>query len=177
MARFDDCLAFTLGPSVEGGYSDNPLDHGGATNRGITQVVYDTFRLRHGLPQQPVSGMTLAETEQIYAEDYWTPIQGNSLGAPVDLCMFDLAVNSGVGRAIQLLQETVGVDVDGGLGPVTLAATAALPPMAVAAGICDRREEFLKGIVARNPNQAIFLHGWINRVNAVRKAAGLPVEA
>jgi len=173
MARFDDCLAFTL--DEEGGYSNNELDHGGATNFGVTQLVYDTYRRRHDSPQQPVTFITRDEAAQLYQEDYWTPIHGDALGAPVDLCVFDLAVNSGVGRAIQLLQAAVDVDVDGGLGPVTLAAVSAQPPLTVAAAVCAQREAFMRGIVERNPSQAIFLHGWLNRVNALRKAAGLPV--
>jgi lysozyme family protein len=171
MARFNDCLAFTL--KEEGGYSNNPADHGGATNYGVTQATYDNFRVGQGLPQQPVSMITLDETTQIYYSGYWVPSKAGQLPQPVDLCVFDTAVNSGASRAGMLLQAAVGVLQDGIVGRDTLTAVNAMPALAVATQFCDQREAFLRGIVSRDPTQARFLNGWVNRINDLRVACGI----
>jgi lysozyme family protein len=171
MARFNDCLAFTLG--IEGGYSNNAADHGGSTNFGVTQAVYDTYRHRIGLPLQPVKFITLDDASEIYLDDYWTPAHCAIIPQPLDLCVFDTSVNYGVTRSIMLLQQSVGVDDDGDYGRESQAAVAAAAPLILAAKFCDAREAFYKGIVARNPSQAVFLDGWINRINSLRKACGV----
>lgn len=171
MARFDDCLAVILGN--EGGVSNNPIDTGGLTNMGITQPVYDDYRAHHGLPLQPVTFVTLDEASAIYLASYWTPARGQSLEQPVDLCMLDMAVNSGVYRAARLLQQCVGVVQDGILGPKTLAAAAKVDPLKLAADYCSARVAFVQGIVAANPEQRIFLNGWINRINHIRHVCGI----
>lgn len=38
----------------EGGYVNHPKDPGGATNKGVTQRVYDGYRKRNGLPARSV---------------------------------------------------------------------------------------------------------------------------
>jgi hypothetical protein len=47
---FDDALAFVL--DWEGGYSNNPNDHGGSTYKGITQSEYSSYRIAKGLAEQ-----------------------------------------------------------------------------------------------------------------------------
>lgn len=171
MARFNDCLTFTL--QQEGGYSDNPADHGGATQYGITQGTYDYYRITRGYPQQPVSNISFVEASAIYLADYWQPSECDQLPVPVDLCVFDTAVNCGPSRAIKMLQAAVGTTQDGIIGGGTLAATNAMTPVAVATQYCDEREQYYRDIVAQQPSQAQFLNGWINRVNALRAACGV----
>ena len=170
MARFDDCLAIVLGN--EGGVSANPIDTGGLTNMGVTQTVYDAYRTQNGLPLQPVHFVTLAEASSIYLASYWTPARCSYLPEPVDLCVFDAAVNSGVYRASRLLQQCVGTAQDGVIGAKTLAAAAQIDPVTLAGDYCTARTAFVQGIVAANPPQRIFLNGWINRINHIRQLCG-----
>lgn len=171
MSRFDDCLAVILGN--EGGVSNNPIDTGGLTNKGVTQTVYDGYRAQHGLPLQPVTFVTVLEAAAIYMQSYWTPARCQSLAKPVDLCMFDMAINSGVYRASRLLQQCVGVVQDGVIGPKTLAAAGSIDPLKLAADYCNARVAFVQGIVAANPAQRIFLNGWVNRINHIRHVCGI----
>ena len=46
-ADFERALDFVL--EVEGGYTNDPVDRGGATNKGILQRVYDRYRKAEGL--------------------------------------------------------------------------------------------------------------------------------
>jgi lysozyme family protein len=45
--NFERALAAVL--VHEGGYVNHPKDPGGATNKGVTQRVYDDYRLGRGL--------------------------------------------------------------------------------------------------------------------------------
>lgn len=171
MARFDDCLAVTLGN--EGGVSNNPNDHGGLTNMGVTQAVYDAYRTHNGLPLQPVNSISLPEASAIYLLNYWTPARCSFLTEPVDLCVFDTAVNSGAYRAARLLQQCVGTTQDGVIGSKTLAAAAQIAPLILAADYCNAREAFVRGIVANDSTQRVFLAGWLNRINHIRQICGV----
>ena len=173
MSRFDECLKFVLG--VEGGLSNDKADHGGLTNYGVTQATYDNYRsrVRH-LPQASVAGITLDEAADIYRQNYWKPIRGDNLPAPLDLCIFDAAVNSGVRQAVLFLQRGLGVDDDGLIGSDTLGAVTmdnqnGLTPRVVR-DVLAQREFFYRKIVSNDPTQAKFLGGWLNRIKAVRAA-------
>lgn len=157
----------------EGGFVDHPADPGGATNKGVTQRVYDSWRQRQGQPPADVRQITDAEVAAIYADDYWQPPRCELLQQPLDLVQFDTAVNMGVGRAVRFLQAAVGCAVDGGFGPQTRAAVEACDPGAAMIAYCDRREAFYRDLVARRPPMQVFLKGWLNRLNALRSEIGL----
>jgi lysozyme family protein len=167
-ANFDKALAAVL--VHEGGYVNHPRDPGGATNRGVTQAVYDDWRVAHGLPEQGVRDITQAEVMAIYKHRYWDKVRGDDLPSGVDYCVFDFAVNSGIGRASRYLQETVGVAADGKIGPTTLAAVKAKPADELIDSICDARMSFLKRLTIFDT----FGKGWSCRVSEVRdKARGM----
>ena len=117
MDRLDDCLRFVL--RWEGGYVNHPSDPGGATNKGVTQRTFDSWRLRAGKPRADVRTITDEEVHAIYAVDYWLAAKCDTLPAPLDLVVFDTAVNMGVGRAVRFLQHAVGERDDGEFGPLT----------------------------------------------------------
>lgn len=173
MERFAVCLKFVL--AREGGYVNHPRDRGGATNKGITQRVYDEWRERKGEKPQSVEYIGDAEVYAIYNEQYWRPVRGALLPAPLDLVMFDSAVNHGPSKAIALLQESLGVEVDSHFGPSTLNAmierVAKTGTGDLADEVMDRRNQFYKRIVERDPTQNVFAKGWGNRLDHLREAA------
>ncbi len=165
MTNFGRALAFTL--RWEGGYCNVPGDHGGATNRGVTQTTYDGWRSSQGLAQADVRGITDEEVEAIYRKLYWEVAHCDGLAWPLCLAAFDAAVNSGPVRAVKWLQMAAGVAVDGRWGPSTRAAVAAGAPRELAHRALDHREAFLRRI-SQNPGQAQFLRGWLNRTAGLR---------
>jgi lysozyme family protein len=168
MTRFDACLAVVL--RFEGGYSDRAADRGGPTACGITWRTYDAWRTRHALPTRPVRLITPEEVRAIYDEDYWRPVRGADLAEPLDLVMFDGAVNAGVVQAGRWLQRAVGVHVDGVIGPVTLAAVQARDAAELAGLVLDQRAAFYRGLAERDPTQGENLRGWLRRVDELRAA-------
>jgi lysozyme family protein len=75
----------------EGGFVNNPNDPGGATNKGITQRVYDGYRRKKSLPLQSVALMSDVECWEIYEEQYWNPIIGDELPSGLDYALYDFA--------------------------------------------------------------------------------------
>lgn len=172
MSRFDDCLTFVL--KREGGYSNHAEDHGGATNKGITQVTYDEWRIRNGLPRNPVSGISGEEVSAIYAAGYWRPSGADRVNDPLDLVLFDSAIQHGAGRAAKWLQRVVGTLPDGQIGQKTLDAVAAFAGRNGMALLVDDylaiRDGFYHEIVENDRSQAVFLGGWMHRMAALRQA-------
>ena len=171
MSRFDQCLKFVL--EREGGYVCDSSDRGGATNCGITQSTYDDYRVRAGRNRQPVVGIDANEISDIYRLRYWKVVHGDKLPRPVDLVVFDAAVNHGPRQAILFLQRAVGAEDDGVIGPQTIAAVQADHKaglsVSVAAAIIVMRREFYERLVARDATQAKFLKGWNNRLDHLSK--------
>lgn len=166
--NFTTSLASVL--QSEGGYVNNPRDPGGATNKGVTQSVYDHWRMEQGLGGQSVKLLSLPETGAIYAKLYWAPCQCDELPSGVDYATFDFAVNSGVNRACRFLQRAVGVTEDGDIGPATLAAINNTPPGNIVETLCNERLQFLQTL----PTWGEFGRGWAARVASVRsKAEGM----
>jgi len=100
---FPEALVFTL--QYEGGYVDNPRDPGGPTNLGIT-IATLSHELGHQATRADVRNLTKAQASAIYRKKYWNAIGADGLPKGVDLIAFDIAVNMGVGRALQFLTIT-----------------------------------------------------------------------
>ncbi|MDR6952285.1 lysozyme family protein [Ancylobacter sp. 3268] len=162
-ASYADALARVL--VYEGAYVNHPADPGGATNKGITQAVYDGFRTRKGLSKQSVRLITDTEVREIYRLQYWDKIRGDDLPAGVDFVVFDGGVNSGTRQSTIWLQRALGVAADGLLGEATLKAAREHPDHdALIADILARRLGMLKAL----KTWKTFGKGWSNRIASVK---------
>ena len=150
----------------EGGWSDNPLDNGGATMKGITIAVFRQYIDPKGT-KDDLRNITDAQVATIYRKQYWDKVSGDSLPDGVDYATFDYAVNSGVSRASKHLQSVVGAVQDGKIGPATLAKTKVMMRTTVINDLCDKRMAFLKSL----KTWGTFGRGWTSRVSSVRKDA------
>lgn len=173
-ANFDSCLAFVL--REEGGFVDDPLDPGGATNLGITLNELSTWR-HTAVTKQDVQTLTQDEAAAIYRANYWNVIQGDALPSGIELMGFDAGVNLGTPRSARFLQQIVGASVDGHIGPVTIAATAAANAGNVIDQLAAARTTFYHSLPTFNH----FGAGWLGRTQRARvlayQLAGLPVPA
>lgn len=91
----------------EGGYVNDPRDKGGATNKGITQVVYDSFRLSKELSKRSVKEIASEEVTELYYNRYWLPSGCHQMPAKLAFVVFDTAVNMGIGKPIDYFQELI----------------------------------------------------------------------
>lgn len=148
----------------EGGKVDDPADPGGRTNQGVTQAVYTAYRAKIGAPARDVFLMEAFERDSIYRKQYWDAVNADDLPVGLDYVVFDGAVNSGVTRSGKWLQEALGVEADGHIGVITIAAAKAADTLEIIDRICDIRMAFLK----RLHHWPRFGRGWTARVHGVR---------
>lgn len=169
MASFDIVLPMIL--NFEGGYVDDPTDPGGETNKGITM---STFCLcSHSLlglapTSENLQSLTDAQAGIIYKNNYWIPIQGDSIPLQ-DLAniVCDFYVNAGT-HASSLLQQVIVsmgamITVDGCIGPATIQALQALDEDEVYEQYKVGRIAYYQRLGTKYPQ---FLQGWLNRVNS-----------
>lgn len=160
-SNFRPSLALVL--AHEGGYVNHPRDPGGATNRGVTQAVYDAYRKYHGQKQRSVKYILDSEVSEIYNKNYWRLVRGDSLPCGLDYAVFDFAVNSGVSRATRYLQRLVGVADDGVIGVITLNAVEAAnkaDPVGLISKYCANRLAFVRSLSTFD----VFGKGWTRRI-------------
>ena len=160
--NFSNVLPLVL--AHEGGYVNHPKDPGGATNKGVTQKVYDDYRRNRGLEPRSVRSITRAEIHDIYKFQYWDMVNADRLPAGLDYAVFDYAVNSGPNRAAKELQRLLRLNqVDGQIGEGTLRAVndaANEDEVKLIADYCNRRMSFLR----RLKTYSTFGRGWKRRV-------------
>jgi lysozyme family protein len=156
-ADWNACLAFVL--ATEGGYVDDPMDPGGATNLGITLDVLSQWR-HSAVTKDDVRNLGRDEAAAIYRTNYWNASRCPDLPAGLDLMVFDASVNTGNGRSARFLQEALGVATDGSIGPLTLAAADRKPTAGVIDDLARIRLAFYQGL----PTYYHFGVGWTARV-------------
>lgn len=136
---FERCVAFVL--EREGGYINDPSDSGGETKFGIS---------KKNNPSENIKALTIERAKEIYKKRYWDQAGCESLDWPMNLVVFDTAVNMGVGRANGFKVQTQD-------------------PVAY----LELRTEFYKSLAKRRPKDLKFLKGWLRRVAELRKEAGV----
>lgn len=182
----------------EGYYSSISKDRGGETYAGISRKnhpnwagwpLIDREKLQKGgkLPwNYKIEDYNLELHINAFYRNYWNQSRAGELKTQelADL-YFDLAVNSGVGRAAQLLQMAivrlgVPVAIDKAIGPQTLAAVKKLDPVLLYQALKEERKGYYERLVQKDPTQADFLQGWLRRLASfpdLKKKASLMVLA
>ena len=146
----------------EGGYVNHPSDPGGMTNLGVTAKVWESW-VGHPVDEKQMRALTSDDVAPLYKRKYWDACRADELVSGLDYAVFDCAVNSGVGRAVKLLQGCVGVTVDGGIGPATMAAVNQAVPTSLIEDFSNARLNFLRAL----NTWPTFGKGWERRVNEV----------
>jgi lysozyme family protein len=160
------CLGWLL--LSEGGYVNDPRDPGGATNKGVTQRVYNGWRIRQHQQTQSVRQISPDEVSAIYKMQYWDAVRGDDMPSGVDYCLFDEGANSGPVRSIRDLQSALKIKSDGHIGLVTMQTVAGVSDRrALVNAVCDYRLSFLR----RLRTFKFFGRGWRARVERVRVQA------
>lgn len=170
-ATFDIALKHVL--AMEGGWTDDPYDPGGPTNKGITLAVFarecGIDVTSQTVPDLKSALRSIPHTlvRDIYAKRYWQPAQCPSLRASLALMHFDASINHGVTTAAQMLQEALAVEADGEIGPITIATARKASLPTVLARYADIRRARYRAL----SHFWRFGRGWLRRVDATLAAA------
>ena len=135
----------------EGGWVSDKADPGGKTNYGISDAGDGTVDGlidldRDGKGDVKAEDLTREQAIQIYWKFYWLPAGCDSMDLPLAVCVFDTAVNCGVGRSQAFLEDCVD-----------------------SKEYLNRRVLFYTKLIKRKPALSRFYKGWINRVVDLRK--------
>lgn len=183
MSSFDSAYARLA--LVEGLYSNDPQDLGGETFCGIARNFWpkwdgwaqvDAAKLKSGFPSSLKNDVVLAGKVKIfYRENFWNIFSLDNFGPALAEEVFEQAVNLGVGRTTNHLQQVLnalnyqlqwGADlkVDSSFGPATLArlqkAKAAGREKAVQFGINGLQCAWYVDSALKNATKRKFTAGW-----------------
>lgn len=142
----------------EGGYSNDAGDPGGPTNYGIT-IADARMYWKPNATAADVRSMPKSMAANIYDKHYAAPLDYDALPAGVDYAVLDYGINSGISRSAKVLQQIVGVPLDGIIGPATLAAVNKMAPKDIINAIYKERLQFLQSL----GTWSIFGKGWSTR--------------
>lgn len=178
LKAIDFVLREEVGPfAATGGYISPDKaarigDPGGETKWGIAKNTY---------PHLDIAMLTRDDAIAIYFRDYWLTTRTSNtnhlsqcaaLAWPLNFAHLDCTVNIGnrkmaqdgtpvwTGRANAILQRAVGVEDDGHIGPVTLAAIARMSPVDLALKAIAEREKYYR---SRGAWADGFKKGWLAR--------------
>ena len=143
----------------EGGYVNDPKDLGGETKYGITKRFY---------PDVDIKNLTIEQATEIYKKDYWDKNKVESLPQNLWHIYFDMCVNMGKRTAVKVLQRAAvnkgrDIEVDGGLGPMTIGALKGVELDRVRAF----RVKYYVDLITARPEQEKFFLGWFRRATEV----------
>ncbi len=136
-----------------------PGDYGGPTKFGIDQASHPSVR---------VPSLTLGQAKEIYLQD-WNAHKCNLLPTPLGEIVFDSFVTGGkpimwLQQALNAVGDNCKLKVDGGIGPMTLAAVETAPSKkAVGNKMLEYRDEYFKSLGEKYSHDERFITGWLNR--------------
>lgn len=115
--------AFNILFENEGELSTDKNDPGNWTSGAVGHGVLkgSKFGISAGAyPNLDIPNLTIEGARRIYKENYWDKLSLDCLNPSITFDLFDCAVNSGISRAVKILQITVGSVPDGTIGQDTI---------------------------------------------------------
>jgi len=121
----------------------------------VSPLLYDNNRMREYV-------------EWFYKREFWDVGKlDNVVSQHTASEIFIFGVVANMPPSIRKAQELVGVEVDGIMGAQTLKALNEFDEKVFDYEFDEEEIEYFKATVARNPQKARFLDGWINRAHLV----------
>lgn len=181
MSTFDACFAFTM--QQEGAsYTDDAADPGCWSSGeckvgrligckfGVSAPVLIAWMAPHPITADIMRGLPEATAQAVAGAHFWNPIRGDSLPPAIGLSGLDDAYNTGVRSAAMRLQSAAGLtglDVDGSIGPASVAAIKACDPRTLLGVLTAAQIAHYRAL----PGFARYGHGWLARVDRRETAA------
>jgi len=167
MAQIEKLIPLIL--KWEGNYSDDPLDKGGATNKGITIA---TWRMNGydkdgdgDIDKDDVKLISTDDFKMILKKNYWDKWRADEIKSQsVAHLLVDWYWGSGY-YGIKNPQRLLGVTADGVVGPKTIEALNRQDAYLFWLHLKEERKIFIDKIVQYDASQIRFKQGWLNRLN------------
>jgi lysozyme family protein len=169
MSLFEPAVRLVL--QHEGGWVDDPLDPGGATNYGISLRFYKQSIDPSATPET-IHNLTVQDASNIYLKCWWNQYHYGNINAQlVADKVLDMSVLTGPFRIGKATQEAINIvngnnnlATDGNLGPLSFAAMNAADPTRLLAAIIQQMTDFFESLTSPIARQD--MQGWLNRVRS-----------
>ncbi len=162
MATFDNLFDDLI--KLEGGLtlSTLPTEHT-ATYAGIYRYAHPKWvgwrDIDRGiLPSKEV-------VKKFYMEEFWFKIRGYEIiNESIAFSFLEFSVNAGVTTATKMVQEIIGVSIDGNVGNETISALNKIDSDTFYYKFAFYKLRKYRNIVMANPSKRQMLLGWVNRL-------------
>lgn len=151
---------------IEGGWSNVPGDSGGETKWGVARNKHPE------ISDAAWGAFTSADAMRMRLGSYWIVNHCGAMPWELALAVYDDSINHGDLGAADRLQRVLGVEPDGDIGPITLAAIPTDPKKIRRAMLQFMYRRAVAYAVDVNADR--FLNGWLNRLVIVTEAALSP---
>lgn len=174
MANFK--LAYQVGRVNEGGYSNHKADKGKETYSGVARAFWPNWKgwtiidaVKKNRTIKTGEHIKNAELEGLlfnfYEDNFWKKIKGNDINdQKVANIFYDWTLTSG--GAIKQVQKAFNQNADGVVGPKTIAAINTMSGKEAHELIKSVRANYYNNLVKADPDNAVFIKGWLNRTNS-----------
>ncbi len=166
----------------EGGYANNKADRGGETYKGISRRWFPILGFWSEIDKVKALDVGVAKINELlednlvvqegvrefYKLEFWDKIKGDLINQQlVADNIFDYSVNSGLKTAVIATQKVIKVKADGIFGSGTLKALNEFDSNKFIKEIKKSRKKLYEEIVSNDNSQAVFLNGWLHRLERV----------
>lgn len=154
----------------EGGFTADPRDRGNWTSGVIGKgeckgTKYGICAMAY--PNEDIENLTVERAIELFKKDYWDKSKCDLLPDAISIVVSDCAYNSGYIKANKILQECLGVVVDGIVGNKTIGKVNSSDIKELVIQYSKKRLDFLKTL----KTWSIYGNGWKNRVEKIRDIA------
>jgi lysozyme family protein len=167
VADFNHAVQLTL--QHEGGFQKNPNDRANWTGGqiGVGTLVGTKYGITAlDMPGVDIENITTAQAVAFYAERYWKILYSQINDQALAEKIFDMGVLFGVGEAVKIMQQVLGVTADEVFGPATLDAMNQDSAPMLLSEFQNAMITRAKAVAAANPADAADLPDWIRRIDS-----------
>ncbi len=182
-------LAHKFTAMWEDGLSGHPVESGSVTNHGVSlkylqgvaaesqsnRDILERMGIRLPVTRSVIIDLSKSQASGLFRWQFWDRLKLDRIPLRPAVVIYDAAVNHGLPLSVVFAQRgynrcvTYGqpLDVDGLLGFATRRAMRETDTDKALMAMLDQREAFFQSIVDKDRNQEVFLHGWLNRLDAL----------
>lgn len=160
----------------EGGWDNHPNDPGGPTMYGVSLRFLEDLGIEWGdldfdgdIDIDDVRLVTLEKARELFKAAFWDRLRLDEVPPLCAWVLYDTAVNMGLSYARKLFQKAVGITADGIWGPISWGKLRTCDDRKTALAMLPIRRRRYADLAEANPRLKVFLKGWTNRVDDLRR--------
>ena len=161
----------------EGGYTNDPVDRGGATSFGISLAFLKSGNIDidgdGDVDIDDIKAIRNNHAENIYRTFFWDKNRYNEIeNKTVAIKLFDTAVNVGASRCHKILRDTLNaiivgkLEVNGKMDDEVMDIINIIEPKMLLEEFRIQQANFYQSLVTKTPKYKKFIAGWLNRAKS-----------